>query len=170
MARLWDNTLYIESHYPAFSPRPKCPECFDLGVPVAHLEVVQSSAVVVVPPHVVAPSAAPSVVVVAAQLPWSPTPLVFARPVAVDRLPLSPALADIRPLVALLELCLAGLSRRLRRRLLFITNIYHRSSLGRFLSASFPFISLKPDLVIQLIIVQLCHQPMGCYHLFIYQG
>ena len=170
MARPWDNTLYIESHYPAFSPRPKCPECFDLGVPVAHREVVLSSAAVAVPPPDVAPAVAPSAIAVVVRLLWSPASLVFALPIAADWLLLSPTAADAPPLATLLELCLAGLSRRLRRRLLFITNIYHRSSLGRFLSASFPFISLKLNLVIKLIIVQLCHQPSARYHLFICQG
>ena len=66
MARPWDSTLYVVSHYPAFSPRPKCPECFDLGVPVVPREFASSAALPV--------AIAPLAIVVA------PAPLVIAPP------------------------------------------------------------------------------------------
>ena len=55
MARPWDNTLYVESHYPAFSPRPKYPECSGSRVPVVLWEFAPSVAVASLP---VAPTAA----------------------------------------------------------------------------------------------------------------
>ena len=92
MTRLWDSTLYVESHYPAFSLLPKCLECFDLWVPMAHRGVVLSSTAT-------------------ARLPCLPAPLVFALPVAADLLSWAPATANVPPLAALPELGLVGWSR-----------------------------------------------------------
>ena len=90
MARPWDNTLYVESHYPASSLLPKCPECFDLWVPMAHRGVVLSFATATVPPPA-------TVATAAVRLPWSPTPLVFAFPIAVDKLSWTPAAGNVPP-------------------------------------------------------------------------
>ena len=79
MARPWDSTLYVESHYPAFSPPPKCLEYFDLGVLVAHRKAVLSFAAVVVPP----PAAAPASVV--------PSTAIVVVPSAVADLVVAPA-------------------------------------------------------------------------------
>ena len=78
MARPWDSTLYVESHYPAFSPRPKCPEYFDLGVPVVPRESAPSVVALPVAAAPVVPSVV--VVVVAPTTAWSPAPLVIAPP------------------------------------------------------------------------------------------
>ena len=103
MACPWESTLYVESHYSAFSSRPKCPECFDLRA----LRVLRKAG----PTAAVVALAVVAVALFVARLPWFPALLVLAPPIAVDRLLLPLAAADVPPLAALPELGLVGWSR-----------------------------------------------------------
>ena len=115
MACLWDSTLYVESHYPAFNPRLKCPECSDRGA----LRVLQKTDRTVATPTVVAPPVAVTVALVVAPLAVagipadarSPTLLGVAPPMAVAPLSVLVVVAALPPLVAPPELHPVVLSR-----------------------------------------------------------
>ena len=115
MACPWDSTLYVESHYPAFNPRLKCPECSDRGALRVLRKADRTAAAVATPLVVaVAPAAARSTALLGVAPPiavvWSPALLGVAPPITAHRFSMSTVVADIPPLAALPELNLVGLS------------------------------------------------------------